>query len=367
MESDAMSVVDYYIPRLIRLSSEPGENLTNLPDSLTGRVLYGTLVMGDHSDSLISIVLQEAYNRNSAFLFVDKNNNEDLSDDGMLQTTPGKGAYWTWSDLVDVQYDGFVNTVPYPVTFYRYRNKLPDMLIAYRDGFRRGEVVIADSSYQIALFDDDLNGKFNERGKTALVVDLDRDGVLDGSSGSDEYFDAFAPVAFGGDVYHVSKISVSGDEMVFSRVDTTFSPDEPLLIDKAAPSFSAYDLDGKVIDLDDFVNKVVLLDFWATWCKPWQSELDVLQRIHNRYHHRGLEIIGVSLDYSMEILQQYLADNNLPWPQIANGLGWETPLVDLYRIDALPARILIDRKGKLRYKNLHGNTLESQIVELLNE
>jgi thiol-disulfide isomerase/thioredoxin len=366
METDAMSVVDYYIPQFIRLSDKPVENVKALPESRPGhKSLYGALHIGDHADSLITVVLHQSPDSKSVRLFIDKNNNEDLSDDGNLQQVV-KDNYWSWYELVDVRYKGFSAVVPYPVRLYRYSDILPEVLVVFRDGYRRGEVVLEDSVYRFAIFDDDLNGRFNEPETGALIVDLNRDGVLDGSTDSPEYMQLFSPFPAGEHLYRIKKVSVAGDLVVFTRTDSMHSR-EPLTINDTAPSFRAYDLNGNVVDLDAMTNRVILLDFWATWCKPWKNELSLLQRINRRYQNRGFEIIGISLDYNMDILKEFLETESMPWTQIAYGMGWENPLAELYQINALPARILIDRQGKLRFKNLHGKTLESQVVELLNE
>jgi len=190
IESDAMAIVNYYYPRRIPLQAEPLEQNLKLPKFNSALPLYGALVLGNAPDSLVSIVLDETFDKQTSLLFIDKNNNQDLADDGDGSWDDSNQSYSTKETLIDVKYEsGNGNfAVPYPVRFYRYKDRLTDSIIAYRNGYRKGEIVVHDSVYQVALFDDDLNGLFNEFEKGAIVFDLNKDGVLSGSTDSDEYF-----------------------------------------------------------------------------------------------------------------------------------------------------------------------------------
>lgn len=129
-------------------------------------------------------------------------------------------------------------------------------------------------------------------------------------------------------------------------------------------SFTA--LDGRKVDLKNLRGKVVLIDFWATWCGPCIQELPTVKAIYQKYHDKGLEIIGISLDKQRTMLEQFLKKNQIPWPQYFDGKGWQTYWAQYYGIQAIPTMWLIDKKGILRDQNARQN-LEQKVQKLLNE
>ena len=208
MESDAMSVVNYYIPKRIELSDTPLEANLVLPELKSNNPRFGSIVMGKSSDASISIVLDEVRDKSnkiiSSDLYVDKNNNEDLTDDGDSNWDDDKKTYFMKEVLIDVNYtDDSQIAVPYPVNFYRYKHRLENSVVAFRNGYRKGTITLKDTTYKIAIFDDDLDGLFNERDKGAIVIDSNRDGTLNGESGSGEYFSLRSHFDINGTTYKI--------------------------------------------------------------------------------------------------------------------------------------------------------------------
>ncbi len=368
MESDAMAIVNYYYPRPIRLHDSPLEANLKLPEFQT-HPLFGALVLGTGPDSLISIILDQGGGQDPGSLYVDRNNNEDLTDDDEAAWDEVQKKSKIKEVLVDVTYgsDGTAQVAPYPVIFYSFPGRTPVALAAYRNGYRTGAIILQDTSYKVAVFDDELTGRFDDLSKGSMVIDVNLDGVLDGKSGSDEHFALTGDFSLNGQIYRVKSVSVAGDEIVVSETDTIASPRVALTADLQAPAFAARDTEGGMIDLASYSDKVVLIDFWATWCKPWTVELESLKRGYTKYNKRGFEIIGINLDYDLDEMKVYLAKHGIAWPQVADGNGWDTPLVELYGVDAIPRSYLVDRNGVVRYKNLRGRVLEAKIYELLNE
>ncbi|MFQ5768922.1 MAG: TlpA family protein disulfide reductase [bacterium] len=369
MESDAMAIVNYYIPKRINLQDAPQERDLKLPEFKSKQPKFGVLILGNSPDSLITLALDELQEGSFSYIYIDKNNNEDLSDDGEPFWDEDKNGYWTKEALVDVHYkEGKKKAaVPYPITFYRYKHRLQDSIIAFRNGYRKGNITLKDSTYKIALLDDDLDGLFNDLEKGALIIDVNRDGILVGSTDSFEYFSLNHPFNINGITYGVKHITPAGNWIAISVADSLAPPKMVLAPGSEAPTFSMTVLDGRVINLLDLRDKVVLLDFWASWCKPWQEELLTLKQVYYRYHEQGFEIIGLNLDYDLDRLKEYLTKHRIVWPQITDGHGWEMPLVALYHVEAIPRNFLLDRNGTIRYKDLRGRNLQMKVRELLNE
>ncbi len=137
------------------------------------------------------------------------------------------------------------------------------------------------------------------------------------------------------------------------------------LIGKVVPNFSATDLDGKPISLQQYRGKVVLLDFWAVWCGPCLTEIPNVKRVYDTYKDKGFDIIGVSLDTDETRLRNYLKKNNISWRQVFSGQKWKSPLVQQYDIRSIPAPWLIAKDGRLISREARGVKLERLVVEAL--
>jgi thiol-disulfide isomerase/thioredoxin len=129
-------------------------------------------------------------------------------------------------------------------------------------------------------------------------------------------------------------------------------------------SFTA--TDGRPVDLSQMAGKVVLIDFWATWCGPCREELPNVKKAYAEFHDKGFEIVGVSFDNDIQTLQRFTASNDMPWPQFCDGGGWQNAINKDFGINAIPAMYLVDKKGMLR--DTHGReNLAEKIRTLLAE
>jgi thiol-disulfide isomerase/thioredoxin len=126
------------------------------------------------------------------------------------------------------------------------------------------------------------------------------------------------------------------------------------------------DLSGKEISVKDYAGKVVLVDFWATWCGPCRATLPEVKETYAKYHSKGFEIVGISLDKDKDALQTFIKDENMSWPQYFDGLGWENKISQKYEISSIPTVWIVDKKGNLR--DLNGRqSLAAKLEKLLAE
>ena len=136
-----------------------------------------------------------------------------------------------------------------------------------------------------------------------------------------------------------------------------------LVVGAKFPGFSETDVDGKPLSLADHKGKVVLIDFWATWCPPCRAEIPNVVATYKKYHDQGFDIIGVSLDQEREKLLSYTKQNEMTWPQFFDGQGWGNKLAVKYGIESIPATFLLDGNGVIIAKDLRGEALAPAVAK----
>jgi len=125
-------------------------------------------------------------------------------------------------------------------------------------------------------------------------------------------------------------------------------------------------VDGRGVDLAKLKGKVVLIDFWATWCGPCVGEVPNVKKTYEQFHPKGFEIVGISLDKDKDKLTQFTAEHKMEWPQFFDGLFWQNKYARQFGIESIPTMWLIDKKGNLRDMNARED-LSGGVAKLLAE
>jgi thiol-disulfide isomerase/thioredoxin len=141
--------------------------------------------------------------------------------------------------------------------------------------------------------------------------------------------------------------------------------------EKAAPVGKPLDIkftavDGRAVDLSEMKGKVVLVDFWATWCGPCVAEIPRVKEAYTKLHSKGFEIVGISFDKDKAKLESFVKDKGMEWPQFFDGKAWQNEYGQKYGINAIPTMWLVDKKGNLREPNARGD-LAAKVEKLLAE
>jgi peroxiredoxin len=132
-----------------------------------------------------------------------------------------------------------------------------------------------------------------------------------------------------------------------------------------APDIVLQDPFGKTVSLSSLRGKTVLIDFWASWCRPCREESPNLVKAYQKYKTRGFEVFSVSLDDNRDAWQKAINDDKLLWTHVSDLMKWNSSVVNLYNIEGIPFTVLIDGEGKIIAKNLRGNALDEKLAEIL--
>ncbi|WP_412467941.1 redoxin domain-containing protein [Pedobacter sp. KLB.chiD] len=131
---------------------------------------------------------------------------------------------------------------------------------------------------------------------------------------------------------------------------------------KVAPAIAMPDKDGKIVKLSDFRGKYVLVDFWASWCGPCRRENPNVVAAYKKYHDKGFEILGVSLDSKKDAWLKAIAADGLTWTHVSDLQAWSNAAVKDYGVKAVPASFLLDPEGKVVGKDLRGEELNKTLA-----
>jgi thiol-disulfide isomerase/thioredoxin len=383
--SDISKSVGYYRPLRIELSSVKPDGVKTPPKNLSAP-LYGKVQLGPaEGPTTFYLILDEPDGKPSR-LFVDANADGEFADDPPAEWKPRTDKAPDGTQLT--MYEGGADfEVPYGaeklkahLSMYRFdkhdlrRAAFTNNLFYYRDYGRKGDLSLGGQTYHALLLDDSASGDFrpvkDAKSSTVLMLDLNNDGQF---TMRGESFDVTKPFNIGGTTYEITNMSAAG---VFQIVKSSQTVDETkprpnLVAGGKALAFDATTTDNDKIHFPDkYKGKVVLVDFWATWCPPCRAEVPHLAAAYEKYHDKGFEVLGVSLDQanSADKLAQFTKENHMPWPEIYDGKYWSSAVAQLYFIESIPHPFLVDGNTGLivaEGEALRGDSLTGTIEKAL--
>ncbi len=333
MASGATRIQGGYRPIKAEMDQE-ADIVVKAPEGLKNPK-FGYLEQGD---SKWVFILDEPED-GDAKLYVDSNGDGDLTNDPEAEwESKEQGGAVMYNGIAAVEIapkkEGAVNLYRFDPTDKR-REALKNTMLYYFD---------YGTKYKITL-----DGKTIETATAGVLADGDRlplDRNDDGKSSRNyEMVTIGEPFNFTGTTY-VLNVEDGALKIAKAEKELPLAPMPPdLRLGKQALEFEATTIDGEDIQFPtSYKGKVVMLDFWATWCGPCVGEIPNMKNAYSQWHDKGFEILGISFDQEdkEEMLQEYRKTKELPWPQIYEGKYWETTLGKKHDVSGIPFVLLVD-------------------------
>lgn len=359
-----------YMPSIRQFTKDMPAGMTKVPPM--ENPWYGVLEFGP-SDHLVKVfIAEDAPAGKKHTLYVDANGNGDLTDD------PAFEKYLT----IDAPQFGpgeKVQVGMYLTQALPFGPDKCDPLWIFANYFWEGKTRLGNATYPIRVWDSkarmDFSRNFTDEiaSDTPMMLDVNQDGLIAGT----ESTDGRKPFNVGGKSYQLTGWSASPTSLRVVPSSTVvaampvFPKVVPHAVGDAFPPVSDKTVDGRKLDLRrDFKGKVVLVDFWATWCGPCLAESPNVVKTYADLRSKGFEVVGISLDdnTTKDKIPAVTKEKSMTWPQICDGGGWKTPYAQRLDIESIPSAFLIDGDtGKIlaTTNDLRGEKLAETVTKAL--
>jgi len=357
LEIRPQHIVSAYRPSFSGAEEKPPVKLVKEPEYNSKKPRYGRVTVGNAKEKKDIVVAIDEAEGEAPRVYIDSNNNRDLTDDGDAQWTRLRDGVYQKTVAIRATFEegGEAREVELPYGVYRFSDEERKKrgVFYYRKYGRTGTLEIAGKQYRVALSTLDNQGIYSDREKILLAIDLNRDDNLDLSMGSAEMFKGAEPFNIDGESYRIARVTDMGDRVSLEVSSEKVEARRYISRGEPAVEFDFQTLDGKKMRLSDFRGKVVMLDFWATWCGPCIKDLPDLKRLYAAFDRSKFEIIGISLDGKStrtprDRVVSFIQKNEMTWPNTFDDGGWGNAVAKLYRVTGIPHQLIIDQKGVIR-------------------
>jgi Thiol-disulfide isomerase and thioredoxins len=304
-------------------------------------------------------------------IWVDSDGNRSLDNDTPQVVAPNSSIT---IQVVRRLSDGRRLLLPYTINYSREpdQNGQPRELFLWSPHYRaEGSLKIKNCEALFVLLDLSSDGQFDaEDSARGTNIGLDRDG--DGRIwGADEYLKGEQIIEYCGEAFLINSFAIDGTAITLTKTDLQVPK-----LGSQLPAFSLTTLEGTKLESKDLRNKVHLLDFWASWCKPCVEKFSLVKKLADEFKD-SVSIIAINVDEAdrLPLGQQIIKDHRLPWPHVMSGRGEADPLWKMFGAMGgnrlmIPLYVLVDSEGRLTYAGNGGEgllDLRNEIEKLLEK